>query len=152
MGALAARGVHGDEFAFKVSPGTTSAHAFDLALYDGQVIAGASLQPQAAKRPRRGIEFNARSLGDVVERIRCVQGKCVGEVFGDETQLGRGARVGNGPVELVGSRPLARTLQIRQVERLLAFVAQDIGIVLEHCGVLGERTRLVHAHHVHGAQ
>ena len=81
-----------------------------------------------------------------------MQGKCACEVFGGETQLGRGARVGNGPIELVGGRPLARTLQIRQVERLLAFVTQDIGLVLEHRDVLGERARLVHAHHVHGAQ
>jgi len=81
-----------------------------------------------------------------------MQCKGVAKVFRGKVQLGCRARIGNGPIELIGSGPLARALQIRQVERLLAFVAQDIGVVLEHRGIFGERACLVNAHHVHGAQ
>ena len=81
-----------------------------------------------------------------------MQGKGTAKVFCGKVQLGRSTRIGNGPVELVGSDSLIRALQIRQVEGLLALVAQDIGVILQHRGIFGQRTRLVHAHHVHGTQ
>ena len=81
-----------------------------------------------------------------------MQRKGTAKAFGGKVQLGRGTCIGNGPVELVGSCPLIHALQIRKVEGLLAFVAQNIGVVLEHRGVFGQRARLVNAHHVHGAQ
>ena len=81
-----------------------------------------------------------------------MQGKGAAKVSGRKAQTGRGTRIGNSSIELIGSHPLAHALQISQVEGLLTFVAQNIGVVLEHRGVFGQRAGLVHAHHIHGAQ
>ena len=66
-----------------------------------------------------------------------MQGKCTVKIFGNKAKLGCGTCIGNSPVKLIGGDPLIRTLEIRQVEGLLALVAQDIGVVLQHRGVFG---------------
>ena len=81
-----------------------------------------------------------------------MQGKDAAKVSGRKTQTGRGARIGNGAIELIDGSSLIHALQIREVEGLLTFVTQNVGVVLEYRGILGQRTRFVHAHHVHGAQ
>ena len=128
------------------------ANAFDLALNDGQAAVGTSRQPQTPKCPRCGAELNARRLDNVIKGIGRIQGKCMTKIFGSKAKLGCGTRIGNSPVKLIGDGPLIHTLEIRQVEGLLALVAQDIGVVLKHRDIFCQRSRLVHAHYVYGAQ